>query len=161
MICELCKKRTATVHLTDLMSGDKLEKHLCEKCAKQEGVEEESHAPFEKLLTSFVMASASAQEAAQITCDECGMTYAEFRTSGLLGCQHDYTAFESVLQTLLERAHGGATHHIGKVPKGTAPSDRRQVDLLRLRQELADAVKSEDYERAAALRDSIKGLEAS
>ena len=38
MDCEQCKKRTATVHLTDLTKGGKRERHLCEECAVSEGV---------------------------------------------------------------------------------------------------------------------------
>ena len=34
----------------------------------------------------------------------------------LLGCANDYTVFERDLTPLLQRAHEGATHHVGKVP---------------------------------------------
>ena len=36
---------------------------------------------------------------------------------------------------------------------------KRQVDLAKLRKELARAVEAEDYERAAKLRDQIKQAE--
>ena len=36
---------------------------------------------------------------------------------------------------------------------------KRQVDLAKLRKELAKAVEAEDYERAAKLRDQIKQAE--
>ena len=67
------------------------------------------------------------------------MTWAEFRQSGLLGCAHDYTLFEKDLTPLLQRAHEGATHHVGKVPArrgGTGVPMKRQVDVTKLRQEL-------------------------
>ena len=35
---------------------------------------------------------------------------------------------------------------------------KRQVDLVKLRKELARSVEGEDYERAAKLRDEIKSL---
>lgn len=159
MLCEKCNKRKATVHLTDLLSGDKLEKHLCDKCAGEEGVQSQTHVPFEKLLTSFVMNQTAAQETAELTCPKCGISYAEFRNTGLLGCPNDYTAFEGALAPLLERAHGGATHHVGKVANGAGGGDRKQGSLLRMRHELADAVKAEDYERAARIRDKIRTLE--
>jgi protein-arginine kinase activator protein McsA len=40
MLCSICKAKTATVHLTDIM-GDKVRKtDLCEECAKNKGVDE-------------------------------------------------------------------------------------------------------------------------
>ena len=37
---------------------------------------------------------------------------------------------------------------------------KRQVDLSKLRKELARAIEGEDYERAAKLRDQIRHAEA-
>ena len=67
--------------------------------------------------------------------------------------------FGEHLERLLERAHDGATHHVGKAPKSAGTTRVAQQDLRRLRRQLADAVAAEDYERAAELRDSIRELE--
>ena len=70
--------------------------------------------------------------------------------------------FEKDLTPLLQRAHEGATHHVGKVPTrrgGTGVPMKRQVDVAKLRKELARAVEAEDYERAAKLRDQIRQAE--
>ncbi len=163
MLCQRCKKRPATVHLTDIVNNEKLEKHLCDQCAQEANLTLKSHTPINELLASFVMQQAGAQELAELSCDECGLTFVEFRNNGLLGCPNDYDVFEEALIPLLERAHGeGATHHVGKTPKGqTQETGRRQRDLLHLRRELSEAVDREDYERAAELRDQIKVLESS
>jgi protein arginine kinase activator len=63
------------------------------------------------------------------------------------------------LSTLLERAHEGATHHIGKVPRRAGAGEQRQALLMRMRKQLNDAVIDEDYERAARLRDDIRRFE--
>ena len=56
MKCDNCNK-TATVHLTEIKGGKKIEKHLCEQCAAQnEGLPVKSHMPINELLTNFVMA---------------------------------------------------------------------------------------------------------
>lgn len=163
MKCDNCNKN-ATVHLTEIKGGKKIEKHLCEQCAAQnEGLPVKSHMPINELLTNFVMAHSGLQKETGSGCEQCGITWAEFRQSGLLGCQNDYQAFEKDLAPLLERAHGkNATHHIGKVPArrgGSGVPMKRQVDLTRLRRELAKAVEGEDYERAAKLRDQIRQAE--
>ncbi len=163
MKCDNCNK-SATVHLTEIKHGKKIEKHLCEQCAAQnEGLPVKSHTPINELLTNFVLAHSGLAKETPGACEHCGMTWAEFRQGGLLGCEHDYTLFEKDLSPLLQRAHEDATHHLGKVPSrrgGTGvPVMKKSVDLTRLRKELAGAVESEDYERAAKIRDQIKVAE--
>lgn len=163
MKCDNCNK-SATVHLTEIKGGKKIEKHLCEQCAAQnEGYPVKSHMPINELLTNFVMAHSGMPKETAGGCDQCGITWAEFRQSGLLGCQNDYSVFEKDLAPLLQRAHEGATHHLGKVPArrgGSGVPAKRQLDLVRLRKELGKAVEAEDYERAAKLRDQIRQAEA-
>ena len=162
MKCDNCNK-TATVHLTEIKHGKKIEKHLCEQCAAQnEGLPVKSHTPINELLTNFVMAHSGLQKEVGHACENCSITWAEFRQSGLFGCANDYVAFEKDLTPLLQRAHEGATHHVGKVPTrrgGTGVPMKRQIDLTKLRKELAKAVEAEDYERAAKLRDQIRQAE--
>jgi protein arginine kinase activator len=163
MKCDNCN-RAATVHLTEIKNGKKLETHLCEQCAAQnEGLTVKSHTPINELLTNFVLAHSGLTKEAGTACEHCGITWSEFRQSGLLGCEHDYALFEKDLTPLLQRAHEGATHHVGKVPArrgGTGVPAKRSVDLTRLQKELKRAVENEDYERAAKLRDQIKAAEA-
>src|SRR5690349_15180849 len=162
MKCDNCNK-PATVHLTEIRNGKKIEKHLCEQCAAQsEGLPVKSHTPINELLTNFVMAHSGLQKEVGQQCEGCGITWAEFRQSGLFGCPNDYVVFEKDLTPLLQRAHEGATHHVGKVPVrkgGTGVPMKRQIDVAKLRKELARAVESEDYERAAKLRDQIRVAE--
>jgi protein arginine kinase activator len=163
MKCEKCNKQ-ATVHLTEIRGGKKIEKHLCEQCAAQaEGFPAKAHTPINELLTNFVLAHSGLTKEQNTTCPQCGISWAEFRQTGLLGCEHDYAFFDKDLSPLLQRAHEGATHHLGKVPTrrgGTSVPAKRQVDVGRLRKELTRAVEAEDYERAAKLRDQIRSAEA-
>src|SRR2546429_9018539 len=156
--CDNCNK-PATVHLTEIRNGKKIEKHLGEQCAAvNEGLPVKSHTPINELLTNFVMAHSGLPKETGQPCDACGITWAEFRQGGLFGCANDYTAFEKDLTPLLQRAHEGATHHVGKVPTrrgGTGVPMKRQVAASKLRKEFSPAVESEDYERAAQLRDQV------
>ena len=162
MKCDNCNK-PATVHLTEIKSGKKIEKHLCEQCAAQnEGLPVKGNTPINELLTNFVMAHSGLAKEAGTTCEQCGISWAEFRQSGLFGCENDYTLFEKDLTPLLQRAHEGATHHVGKVPGrrgGTGVPAKKRFDAAKLRKELQRAVEAEDYERAAKLRDQIRQAE--
>jgi len=159
MLCQRCKQHTATVHLTDLVNGEKHEKHLCERCAAEEGVAVKQHVSINEVLNSFLMSQASVQELAKLKCPECGMTFMEFRSQGVLGCPNDYDAFGDALASVIERAQDGHTRHTGEAPGQNVELDSGQQERLQIQRELRDAVDAEDYERAARLRDRLAELD--
>ncbi|MFO0838245.1 MAG: UvrB/UvrC motif-containing protein [Phycisphaerae bacterium] len=163
-LCERCKKAQATFHLTDLQpSGEKQERHLCERCATEEGLlQPQKVASFAEYLENFVGgAKESAAALSHLVCEECGISYVEFRNQGMLGCAKDYDVFKEPLAKLISRAQDGATHHVGKSPKRLGVRRSSQQDISRLKRQLDESVSAEDYERAAELRDRIRKLEAS
>ena len=155
--CDKCGK-PATVYLTEITNGEKIEKHLCADCAAAEGITIKADVPISQLLEDFILQSAPAAVSDQ-PCQACGMTFSEFRKQGLLGCPHDYDAFSDALVPLLERAHEGASRHVGKVPRRAGDDQKKMNAILRLRGQLKVAIVAEDYEQAAALRDQIKEME--
>ncbi len=162
--CERCRKAQATFHLTNLESGSKVERHLCEKCAIEEDLLklQKPSVNINDLLESFIAGSKAGSAAlSNLVCSECGISYVEFRNQGLLGCARDYDVFKEPLKRLLERAHDGASHHAGKSPKSAGVKRPPTQDIRRLKKQLEDAVAGEDYERAAQLRDRIRELEGS
>ena len=160
MRCQRCQEAKATVHVTDTVP-DKRERHLCEECAEKEGiiVKQHNHTTNE-ILQQFIKYKAGMAVGEDLSCPKCGMTFREFQMKGQLGCPNDYTSFRKVLAPLIERAHEGATHHVGKVPATAGDVVRRQTGLIRLRRELQEAVDQEDYELAARVRDEIQNLES-
>lgn len=169
MKCDQCDNE-ATVHEVTITNGIKGERHLCERCAGVTGVPQ-GVLPIAQAIKQVVSSHARAAMKPG-TCPVCGLTFTEFKQHGLLGCPDCYTAFESSLAPLLERAHEGGVAHTGKRPAhaGDAPAEpppesaaqERIERLQRIRRELELAVKAEQYERAAKLRDELKsfGLEA-
>jgi len=158
MLCQRCKKASATVHVTDLV-GEPKELHLCEQCALEEGITAKSPVPINALLEDFIKQQVATQEMSDLTCPECGTSFLQFRQQGVLGCPHDYDAFESALMPMIAQAHEGATRHVGKVPNKASSTQKKQHLVLKLRRELDEAVEKEDYETAARLRDQLKELE--
>jgi len=159
MLCQRCHKNEATIHITEVGNGEHQENHLCEQCAEADGSVVKNPATINQLLSSLIMAHTGASELAGLTCPECGISFLEFRQQGLLGCPNDYEVFSQALGDLLVRVHGQDTHHLGKVPARGATKQKKNVELLRLRRELAIAVEAEKYEEAAGLRDRIREFE--
>ncbi len=159
--CDHCEK-PATHHSVEIRKGQKIEKHLCDAHAAQEGLSvKAAHTPINELLTNFVKlhSGAAPAVATEAVCETCGLTFGEFREHSLMGCPQCYTAFKIPLAPYLERAHEGATHHIGKTPHRMGGGEKRQEQLLVLRKRLNDAVTNEDYELAARLRDEVRRFE--
>ncbi|MCA9254833.1 MAG: UvrB/UvrC motif-containing protein [Phycisphaerales bacterium] len=158
--CQLCHEQPATVHLTNILDGgEKRERHLCEACAEKEGVLPKPVNVMAQ-LSAFVQSGKSPeQQVAGLTCPQCKLTFVEFRNKGVLGCPADYDAFAKALNPLIERAHQGASHHVGKTPRRHGAGRCTDGDLIRLRRELTRAVDDERFEDAAQIRDTIRSLE--
>ena len=165
MICQSCKERTATVHLTEIASGQRCETHLCQECAQQQGLAVKTQVPLNELLSTLLSTQPQAGEkspsapGSEHPCSECGMTLKRFSKESSLGCTHDYEEFQDELMPLIEQTQNGKTQHCGKVPSRTPERDRKDVELTNLRRQLDAAVKNEDYEAAARLRDQMKSYE--
>ena len=54
MQCDICGKKEATVHLTEIINEQITKLHLCEECAKQKGAEMEEHFGLANLLAGLV-----------------------------------------------------------------------------------------------------------
>ena len=160
MQCEMCQKNEATIHLTEITDGVRVEAHLCQKCAAEQGVAMKGQVPINELLSSLLSVQPSDEELAgiagkEVVCSNCGITLEQFQKEAVLGCPQDYTVFESSLKPLIAKAHNGNTSHCGKVPSKAPKDTKVQMELMKMRQDLEAAIKGENYELAAKLRDKI------
>jgi protein arginine kinase activator len=161
MLCAICKEKPATVHLTQIV-GDKMQKlDLCEDCAKTKGINDPTSFGLADLdLVLGLGASQQLEQSAggvELKCPRCGFTQADFKKSGRLGCPECYVTFAEGLRGLLKTMHKG-TRHIGKAPEALRATRENADRLKTLQLKLAKAIKDENYEQAAQLRDEIKQL---
>ena len=159
MICHLCKDKVASIQLKEIIGGEVTELQLCQDCydaREQEGtgVTESSAADIVDSLTGAKKKSADSEPE---SCSACGMTKTDLRDKGRLGCSDCYVVFSASLEPILSRVHGSVEHR-GKTPQPASNLDLKN-ELRRLQEDLQDAIMSENYERAAKLRDKIKVYE--
>ncbi|EOD00643.1 UvrB/UvrC motif-containing protein [Caldisalinibacter kiritimatiensis] len=162
MLCEECGKNPATVHFKKVINGNVTEMHLCEECAKKKKEFDTSfsiHNFLTGLLDDIQEGPVKVDYIQATKCDKCGMTYGKFRQTGRFGCNHCYEAFKEKLTPLFKNIHGHE-EHIGKVPKKAGGVIRIRKEIQKLKNQLNIAVKNEQFEKAAELRDRIKELEA-
>ncbi len=158
-ICEICKKRLATVHITNLV-GEKKEHHFCEQCASGKGISSAPKIDIGEVLSGLIGTKGQEidEELAALKCPRCGITFRQFKSKGRLGCPNDYEVFKKGLMPIIEQIHH-STQHTGKTPAQAGTSAARLSELIKLRRSLQDAVSEEHYEEAAELRDKISLLE--
>lgn len=167
MLCDECKKNPATIHYTQVVGGVSHEMHLCAACMKKRkgGFD---LGDMQGLLSSLLSGmESSGEESAEerapevktLRCSRCGMEFARFRKTGMLGCAQCYQDFRGQLAPILKRIHG-RVQHAGHVPPSVNHAQRVREETERLKAEMNEAVLQENFERAAQLRDQIRALAA-
>lgn len=167
MKCQKCNK-PATFHITELTGGKPEELHLCEEHAREylTASNEKTSDETGQMAAALAQQMAIGQTAEELAhldrqaCPVCGISFYDFRSVGRLGCPFDYVCFEQQLEPLIVSIHG-ETKHVGKSPRRCPSGSERRTQLIRLRREMDEAVKEEDYERASKLRDQIREIEDS
>ncbi|MEO0085452.1 MAG: UvrB/UvrC motif-containing protein [candidate division WOR-3 bacterium] len=157
--CDLCHKNEASINARKTHPDDKVDElAVCAECAQKYGLAPAKPA---KLGSAEVMAELKAglkENDSGLVCSGCGMSLADFKRQGRLGCDACYIAFREELLPLIRRLHG-ATQHVGRTVKAGRKDAHVRLSCERIRDALAAAIKNEDYERAAALRDELRKVE--
>jgi protein arginine kinase activator len=171
MKCQACNKFSATVHQLDVEYGSDgvptfVNSRFCSRCAQKSGLNIANTENFPQVISLLTKAlfppvdkrkakesaamKPSKDETAQgvLCCDKCGWTLDDFRQTSRLGCPNDYVVFKDYLADVFERLHG-QTKHVDW---------RNDNELEQLNDKLQQAVKHEDYEACANLRDQINAL---
>ena len=152
MLCEECGKQPAEVVLTTVVNGQSATRHLCRECVKKFKAGD-----IQAVLAAVLSTMAQKQQAPDITCPNCGETYAEFQKSGMLGCAECYQAFRKELTPLITRVQGRA-QHAGRRPPVSEEEQVRILQMESLRARMEAAVAEENFEEAAKLRDELRAL---
>lgn len=134
---------------------------LCESCGKYEAKyllrQADGGAPKELRLCPLCAAALRGRAAGE-ACPVCGATAEEVIATGYAGCPECYRAFAPRLAPYIAKLHGHSAHR-GRVPtEAMTDEEKRRIEASSLREEMEQAVKTENFERAAELRDRLKAL---
>ena len=164
MKCEYCKNQDATVHIVEIVGENRRSWHACEACAKDHSVIDTERllkeAGLENLLPMALPeliqdVPEEVHEEPEVMCQHCGLTLSEFKAGGNFGCRHDYELFQNEVDQRLMRTQSASTHR-GRGPARVI----RQIEHAAREKELLDAldqaVRKEEFEEAATLRDQLQ-----
>jgi len=157
MLCDSCHQCEASIHVSQVINGNSRELHLCEECAEESGLNVHNVMSIPEIL--FGMAGGDeASGLMQRTCQHCHLRGTDFKKTGRLGCERCYETFSEDLKPMLSAMHKGEVHK-GKVPERDRGRGNVALRLIKLRGDLDAAIKHEDYETAARVRDMIREVE--
>ncbi len=170
MRCDACQTNEATVFLTQIVEGKMQKVNLCPDCSKEKGVTDPTGFALADLLLGLgtntelekpaaAASTAVSPEAPALKCPTCGFTQADFKKTQRMGCSDCYGTFAESIVTPLKSNHKGS-QHVGKVPARQFRRAELDHRMKSLNDDLVKAVKEEDYEGAAQLRDAIRKLES-
>ena len=169
MKCDQCKQNEATFFYEENINGKTRTLHLCHACKEQlqksgeiSSVLEESPLSllgggYENLLDGLFGIAPLPSSAPTKRCT-CGASLAQLAKSGKVCCPSCYDTFAEELTPTIRSLHGNVTH-TGRAPAKRRAANEKKHQLKALRDELKEAVKAENFERAATLRDQIRALE--
>ncbi len=153
MLCENCKKNTATTYFKQTINGKTSEVFLCSECAAKLGLSDNfSGFGFDSVFAPFFGRTSIAPSS---VCPTCGMSLTELSEGGKTGCPECYHAFREHLASVIQRVSGNKKH-CGKTPQALR---KEETELEQLRRKLEEAVAAENFEEATILRDKIRDLE--
>lgn len=162
MLCQNCKINEASSHIHSVVNGVVRDMYLCSDCAAKMHGKALNHDDIFDLLSSF-LSSGKPSVSDTVRCECCGTSYESIAKTGRVGCGNCYKTFGRQLEPALLRIHG-RTSHVGKRATKFAPAednapeavDKKEVEITKLQSELETAIKNEEYEKAAVIRDKIK-----
>lgn len=164
MKCQICRENNAHIVFTKIVNNEKIVLHICAECAKKKGLtielgeSETYHQKKVPITNSMPVEKSDESSETGIICDSCGLSYSEFQKIGFFGCERCHQAFGEHIVNVLKQIHG-SVHHEGKIPLGLSGEIEIKNHLRNLRLRLQRCVDSEEYERAAELRDKITSIE--
>ena len=157
--CRGCHKRLNVKYRT-IVGNTLNEVCACEGCP----------AITSKLKSSSRPSGDEFDDESSLSCSSCGTTLNHIQSGTTLGCAECYTVFSDYIKVFLKsndrmkegekgviRTLEGNSLHVGKTPFGTE-DENLTSRLCDLNDALNDALKIENYEQAAWLRDRIKTL---
>ena len=166
MKCQKCGANNANTHVKTIINGEFKEYDLCSECAHKMGytnVFADMDNEFSNLLGSFFGNVLPARTQAT-RCEFCGSTYSEIAKTGQVGCANCYKLFADQLYPSIRRIHGNTTH-CGKNSGRAAAAEKKPAEMTKeekladMKKQLDAAVKEQNFELAAELRDKIKDTE--
>ena len=147
MICQNCGKHEATICVVKITKNKMEKKYICPICAsKIDNMKENFDNIIDPFLGDLFDKEQNFNDINEQICPTCGQSKRNWKETGEFNCKDCYNFLD------IDKKH------IGKVPKRNK-KDLYMINIIKEKEnQLKKLVAEEKYEKAALLRDEIKGL---
>ena len=169
MKCQKCGKYEATIKYSENVNGNKKSFNLCYDCYKNL-----KFSSFSNVFSPMLFDIPEFIEEKN-RCDVCNSTFDDYANTGLFGCPNCYNVFENKLDKIFLKIHGKNKHvyikdkqdiktesdgkQIFDENRKTAEDMSKEQKINDLKNQIKKLIESENYEKAAIIRDEIKKIE--
>ena len=161
MLCDMCRKNDAIIYVEQTNRLGIKKVNLCRECAISCGISPESQEIDRQIGSLFKQILQDRKDQLlknDRACPVCGRLRSEILLTGKLGCPECYAIFKSeVKEYFAQKKIPGS--YTGSMPKRLANFRSLLTDRAVVREKLDEAVKNEDYEKAAFYRDYLRAIE--
>ena len=176
MICSKCGKNNAEFYYKQTINGKTQEYALCSSCAEELKKTGELNIKLPFLfddygvgfnnsalygindILGFPFSAKKKQLAEKKKCTLCASTFDDLVKSGKVGCAKCYEVFSDELQKCIENIHGKSKYMGKRTRKQSLNVDTPKDEVSALEKELKLAIESQEFEKAAVLRDKIREI---
>ena len=165
MICSICKKNVAVLHIKDIFMSDsdvepeENEVHVCKECVSINNIYEKYIKLDESIIVDDNPPKVKKERlSSNVICQVCGYALGEFRNTNRLSCPACYKHFFNDTLKVIKKIHF-KSWHVGRLPYEERILSEKARNKKRLEDRLNKCVLEENYEEAGAIRDAIKNLE--
>ena len=167
MLCERCHAHPATVHMVQVVNGNRKEEHLCSECAEKEHVFQKEQSffgngffdsPLDHFFGGSMLGHLLEDPFGTCTLEDQGGQFIEVSPEKLPENEDSYSRFKASIRPSFPKGKNEIPVNEPKTKeKGDAPAESEELQALR--KELKSCVDREDFERACEVRDKIKAIE--
>ena len=162
MRCDICGNNRAIIHIQQIAGNEEINMSICGKCAREKGLainNTELNINLKNLLKNFAeIKNAVSEKDILKVCHICGNTLEDLKKRGKTGCSECYKEFGRYIASFL-KTNAGSAENKGKYPFKINILSRKIKKIDNLHSLLSQAIKKEEFEEAAYLRDKIKLME--
>jgi protein arginine kinase activator len=165
MKCSICKSENAIIHIREYTESGLRKINLCLECAIKKGLSapaENIDALLAKIITNVFNITTNYKNKAskksfKLVCPSCGKTINDFSMNLEVGCPICYDVFEDIIDLLIFNQNNSLTY-LGKLPDNLNKLNSQKNTLRQLKKDLKRHINTEEFTKAAFVRDEIKKL---
>ncbi|UTD12109.1 UvrB/UvrC motif-containing protein [Treponema denticola] len=158
MICDMCKLNEAKISVEQVADGVTKNIYLCPACSQRLGFGMFSKT-IDISITKILEANDNDDGRKSEQCPICGLSFREIESKKMMGCPECFSFFKAEIMEILGKKKKNLKYSGFITDEQSSETFFETHSSEELHEELKKAVETEDYERAAALRDEIKALE--